>query len=102
MNCILLFFRGEFRADKNVGYGVRADGSAGGGSGSISVRPPYSVTVTSVHGFHRLYQPSNRQTLSIHKTEKSIADQRNNLTRFMIHGKLTASGASLLIGPVLF
>ena len=59
LNCILLFFRGEVRADKNGGYGVRADSSAGGGSSSVSVRPPYCVTVTPVHDFHRLYQPAN-------------------------------------------
>ena len=31
----------------------------------------------------------------MHKAERSIADHRNNLTGFVVHGKLTVSGAEL-------
>ena len=33
--------------------------------------------------------------MSIYEDKRSIADQRNNLKRFMMHGKLTASEAEL-------
>ena len=48
-----------------------------------------------VQGFHSFSQPVARQTLGMHKAERAIADQRNNLTRFIIHGKLTMSRAEL-------
>ena len=48
-----------------------------------------------MHGFHSFSQTSTRQTLSIHEAGRAISDQRENLTRFMIHGKLTVNGAEL-------
>ena len=48
-----------------------------------------------MHGFHSFYQTAARQTLSIHEAGRAILDQRENLTRFMIHGKLTVNGAEL-------
>ena len=33
--------------------------------------------------------------MSIKKDKRDIADQRNNLTRFMMRGKVTTSGAEL-------
>ena len=53
------------------------------------------MTVTPVHGFHSFSQPATKQTLSMNEAEKAIADQRDNPTRFMVHGNLTASGSEL-------
>ena len=46
------------------------------------------MTETPVHGFHSFSHPASRQTLSMHEAESSIADQKNNLTGFMMHVKL--------------
>ena len=67
----------------------------GGGGGRVSVRYLHCVTLTPIHGFRSFSQTVARQTLSMNEAERDIADHRNNLTRFMIHGKLTASEEEL-------
>ena len=54
------------------------------------------MTVTPVHGFHSLSHPFARQTLSMYEAKRDTADQRNNLTRFMMQGKLTESRTELM------
>ena len=85
----LLSSGGKVQADKKEWGGGT---SGGGGSSRISiiiVRPPHSVTVTTVYGFYRFSQTANMQNLSTENAERDIADHRNNLKRFMIYGKLT-------------
>ena len=53
------------------------------------------MTVPPVNGFHRLSQIVTRNNPSINEAERSISDHRNNLTSFMMNGKLTARGAEL-------
>ena len=48
-----------------------------------------------MHSFHRFSQMAARQNLSMYKANRAILIQRNNLKRFMIHGKLTASRVEL-------
>ena len=48
-----------------------------------------------MNGFHRLSQIVTRNNPSINEAERSISDHRNNLTSFMMNGKLTARGAEL-------
>ena len=43
-----------------------------------------------MHSFHRFSQTAVRQNLSMYKAKRAILDQRNNVKRFMMHGKLTA------------
>ena len=53
------------------------------------------MTVTPIHSFHIFSQTAVRQNLSMYKAKRAILDQRNNVKRFMVHGKLTASRAEL-------
>ena len=48
-----------------------------------------------MHRSHRFSQTAARQNLSMYKAKRAILDQSNNLKRFMMHGKLTASRAEL-------
>ena len=50
-----------------------------------------------VQGFHGFYQPTTRKNLRMHKSKRDISDQRKNLTRFIIRGKLKASGVELTV-----
>ena len=48
-----------------------------------------------MNDFHSFSQTATKKTLSKHEAERGISDQRNNLTRFIMHRKLTESGAEL-------
>ena len=48
-----------------------------------------------MHSFHIFSQTADRKNLSMYKYKRAILDQRNNLKRFMMHGKLTAIRAEL-------
>ena len=76
--------------DKGSTYGVNVDGSV-----SVRVRPSHCVTVTPMHGFHSFLQTKDRHNLSMQEAKRAIADQSNNLERFMINRKLTAIRAEL-------
>ena len=53
------------------------------------------MTVAPVNSFYSFSQPAARYNLSMHKAKRDILDQRKNLMRFKMHGKLTVSGAEL-------
>ena len=59
------------------------------------------MTVTPIHSFHIFSQTADRKNLSMYKSKRAILDQRNNLKRFMMHGKLMAIRAELADGKAV-
>ena len=62
-----------------------ANGSAAAKPGDV--RPPEHLTVTPLFGFHNFTQPAKMKAMSMHEAEQAINDQRNRMTRYMMHGR---------------
>ena len=66
------------------------------------IRPPEHLTVTPLHGFHSFTQPAKIKSLSMHEAEQAINDQRNRMTRYMMHankgGTVAAEASAVLSG----
>ena len=77
--------------------------SGANGSGKEGeIRPPEHLTVTTLHGFHSFTQPAKIKSLSMHEAEQAINDQRNRMTRYMMHAKkggtVAAEASAVLSG----
>ena len=75
--------------------------SGANGAKEGEIRPPEHLTVTSLHGFHSFTQPAKIKSLSMHEAEQAINDQRNRMTRYMMHAKkggTVAAEASAVLG----
>ena len=64
-------------------------GADGGDATAIpgNIRPPEHLTVTPLFGFHNFNQPAKIKAMSMHEAEQAINDQRNRMTRYMMHGR---------------
>jgi len=77
-------------------------GANNGGDKEGEIRPREHLTVTSLHGFHSFTQPAKIKSLSMHEAEQAINDQRNRMTRYMMHAKkggtVAAEASAVLSG----
>ena len=77
-------------------------GAGGDGAKEGEIRPPEHLTVTLLHGFHSFAQPDKIKALSMHEAEQAINDQRNRMTRYMMHAKkggtVAAEASAVLSG----
>ena len=60
---------------------------------------PFSISVTTIHGFHNFTQPYRIGSLSMHDAERFISDRRANMTRFMMHGEMSEKSTLKYYGP---
>ena len=49
------------------------------------------ISIQPIYGFHTFSQPHKTQSLSMEEAENAIEQQRNVVTRYMMHGKLSAA-----------
>ncbi|EJK73962.1 hypothetical protein THAOC_04390, partial [Thalassiosira oceanica] len=59
-----------------------------GGGDSEAVQASEDISVQPVYGFHSFSQPNKVTGLSMEEAERAIEQQRNAVTRYMMHGKL--------------
>lgn len=60
-------------------------------SGSSSnVVATEQITIQPIYGFHTFSQPYKTASLSMEEAESAIERQRNTVTRYMMHGKLSS------------
>ena len=59
-----------------------------GGGASQAVTASEDISVQPVYGFHSFSQPNKVTGLSMEEAEHAIEQQRNAVTRYMMHGKL--------------
>lgn len=52
------------------------------------------ISVQPIHGFHTFSQPYKFSSLTMEEAESAIEDQRNVMTRYMMHGKLASNNSS--------
>lgn len=55
--------------------------------GSSNVVAPEQITIQPIFGFHTFSQPYKTVSLSMEDAEAAIEQQRNTVTRYMMHGK---------------
>ena len=55
--------------------------------GSSNVVAPEQITIQPIFGFHTFSQPYKTASLSMEDAEAAIEQQRNTVTRYMMHGK---------------
>jgi len=70
-----------------------ANGGAAAKPGDV--RPPEHLTVTPLFGFHHFTQPAKMKAMSMHEAEQAITDQRNRMTRYMMHGRKGDTGGGI-------
>lgn len=58
-------------------------------SNSCDVVASEQITIQPIYGFHTFSQPYKTATLSMEEAESAIERQRNTVTRYMMHGKLS-------------
>ena len=52
------------------------------------------ISIQPIHGFHTFSQPYKFSSLTMEEAESAIEDQRNVMTRYMMHGKLASNNSS--------
>ncbi|KAL7550829.1 hypothetical protein ACHAWF_014034 [Thalassiosira exigua] len=52
------------------------------------------IAVRQIHGFHTFHQPHKTASLTMEEAEDAIEKRRDVVTRYMMHGKLSAQGNS--------
>jgi len=60
-------------------------------TGSSNVVAPEQITIQPIFGFHTFSQPYKTASLSMEDAEAAIEQQRNTVTRYMMHGKQASS-----------
>jgi hypothetical protein len=59
-------------------------------TGSSNVVASEQITIQPIFGFHTFSQPYKTASLSMEDAEAAIEKQRNTVTRYMMHGKLSS------------
>mmetsp|Transcript_61115 Transcript_61115/g.90660 ORF Transcript_61115/g.90660 Transcript_61115/m.90660 type:complete len:557 (-) Transcript_61115:47-1717(-) len=62
-------------------------------------RVPEQLNITPVFGITSFSQPAKLKTLSMHEAEEAISNQRDNMTRYMMHGKMSKVGVGMDDAP---
>lgn len=66
--------------------------SSNNGSSNVVVASE-SITLQPIHGFHNFSQPYKTAGLSMEEAESAIEQQRNVVTRYMMHGRYANSAS---------